>query len=321
MLIKKRYSLIDMLLWTRWETYFFIIMSLLSLILYEYFEMKYLHLPWTPIALIGTAVAFMVGFQNSAAYGRIWEAREIWANIASLSRSWGIIVKDLVLNENGKNLVQQNEIDRHIKKLIYRHIAWLTSLRHSMRQKRMWEVFLESKTNREWAKKIYVPEFRSSLESDLKNFLTKNEIDYVLKKHNPSSTIISLQSKHLKVLKEQSIFQELSFVKLENILIELLNHQSHTERIKNFPYPRQYATLNNLFVKIFIIMLPFGIIPEFDKIGDYFRTSFPVVSTYFIWFAIPFNVIVSWVFHTMERIGKVGENPFEGSAYTEGFFE
>jgi len=68
-------------------------------------------------------------------------------------------------------------------------------------------------------------------------------------------------------------------------------------------------------------MLPFVIIPEFDKIGDYFRTSFPVVSTYFIWLAIPFNVIVSWVFHTMERIGKVGENPFEGSAYTEGFFE
>ncbi|MBV1887892.1 MAG: hypothetical protein KUG51_01240, partial [Urechidicola sp.] len=24
--------------------------------------------------------------------------------------------------------------------------------------------------------------------------------------------------------------------------------------------------------------------------------------------------IISWVFHTMERIGRVGENPFEGSA-------
>ena len=34
----------------------------------------------------------------------------------------------------------------------------------------------------------------------------------------------------------------------------------------------------------------------------------------FIWFAIPFSVMVSWVFHTMERIGRTGENPFEGTA-------
>ncbi len=30
--------------------------------------------------------------------------------------------------------------------------------------------------------------------------------------------------------------------------------------------------------------------------------------------AIPFCGVVSWVFHTMQRIGTVGENPFEGSA-------
>jgi putative membrane protein len=29
--------------------------------------------------------------------------------------------------------------------------------------------------------------------------------------------------------------------------------------------------------------------------------------------AIPFATIVSWVFNTMQRIGTVGENPFEGS--------
>ena len=29
---------------------------------------------------------------------------------------------------------------------------------------------------------------------------------------------------------------------------------------------------------------------------------------------MPFSVIVMWVFHTMERIGRVSENPFEGTA-------
>ena len=42
--------------------------------------------------------------------------------------------------------------------------------------------------------------------------------------------------------------------------------------------------------------------------------DFPLISQYFIWAAIPFSVIVSWIFHTMERIGRAGENPFEGTA-------
>lgn len=33
-------------------------------------------LPWLPISVIGTAVAFFVGFKNSQAYDRMWEARK-----------------------------------------------------------------------------------------------------------------------------------------------------------------------------------------------------------------------------------------------------
>ena len=33
----------------------------------------------------------------------------------------------------------------------------------------------------------------------------------------------------------------------------------------------------------------------------------------FVWLSVPFSVLVMWVFHTMERIGRVSENPFEGS--------
>ena len=37
------------------------------------------------------------------------------------------------------------------------------------------------------------------------------------------------------------------------------------------------------------------------------------IGMYFIWFSVPFTVIVSWIFHTMERIGETTENPFEGN--------
>ncbi|MBK8583498.1 MAG: hypothetical protein IPL86_17320 [Flavobacteriales bacterium] len=41
--------------------------------------------PWLPIALVGTAVAFLVGFKNNASYGRMWEARMAWGSIGNSS--------------------------------------------------------------------------------------------------------------------------------------------------------------------------------------------------------------------------------------------
>ena len=60
--------------------------------------------------------------------------------------------------------------------------------------------------------------------------------------------------------------------------------------------------------------MPFGIIPEFDKFGHTIVIDFPLIGEYFICAAILFSVILSWIFHTMERIGRAGENPFEGTA-------
>ena len=42
--------------------------------------------------------------------------------------------------------------------------------------------------------------------------------------------------------------------------------------------------------------------------------EYPIIGKNFVWFSVPFSVIVSWVFHTMEKIGRTGENPFEGTA-------
>ena len=89
--------------------------------------------------------------------------------------------------------------------------------------------------------------------------------------------------------------------------------QGKSERIKNFPYPRQYASLSYHFVWIFTMMLPLGIIPEFSRLGLELSNDYPMLSDYFVWLAVPFCATVSWVFNTMERIGRNGENPFEGT--------
>ncbi len=314
MLTKERYSVKDMVTWTRKETLFFLFYALFITVLYEVFGFTFLDIPWTPIALIGTAVAFIIGFQNNAAYGRIWEARMIWGGIVNTSRTWGMKVKDMVTDEYRGTTVSKEEIREQIRILNYRHFAWLTALRHAMREPRKWEVFEKHKTNREWAQMVHIPEKVFSLEDDLFHYLEPDEWEYILKKKNKATTLLYLQSKHIRELKEQGLIWEVSFLSLENVLEELFTLQGKSERIKNFPYPRQYASLSNYFVWIFLLLLPIGLVPEFADIDDALIEDFPKIGGLFIWLVVPFCGVVSWVFHTMMRIGTVGENPFEGSA-------
>ena len=314
MLTKKRYSIKDMAMWTRWEILGFVSFALVVAFLYRVIGYTFLNVPWTPVAVVGTAVAFIIGFQNNSAYGRIWEARKIWGGIVNTSRTWAMKTRDMISSEYTSETVSTEELSRNKKGAIHRHIAWLTALRHAMRQPRKWEVFEEHHTNREWSNMINIPERSFDLKDELSKHLTPEELAYTMSKSNKPAAILFLQSARLKDLKERGIIWEFSFLELENLLQELFDLQGKSERIKNFPYPRQYATLSLYFVWIFLMLLPFAIIPEFARIGESLTESFPIIGSFFVWVSVPFCAQISWMFHTMERIGRVGENPFEGSA-------
>lgn len=314
MLTKVRYSLKDMILWTRWETLIFLSLAGVTTALHHLLELQFLQLPWAPIAILGTAVAFMIGFQNNAAYGRIWEARMIWGGVVNTSRSFGFKVNDMVSAEHATAEVSEAELRAEKKTLIERHLAWVTALRHAMRQPRSWEEFDNHRTNREWSHAICIPERVVPLASDLETLLSEEERVLVCGRSNAATTLLFLQSQHLRALKERGLVWEFSFLELENVLEELVGLQGKSERIKNFPYPRQYATLSHVFVWIFVLLLPFAAIPEFVAVGTKLQGSWPTLAPHFAWLAVPFCALVAWVFHTMERIGRVGENPFEGTA-------
>lgn len=301
-----------MILWTRGETIIYLFYAAIITVLYKVFGFTFLNVPWTPVALIGTAVAFLVGFQNNSAYGRIWEARKIWGAIVNTSRTWGMKVQDMITNEYNSNAISESELKLQKKRLIYRHFAWMTALRYAMRQRKSWETQHKAKTNQEWRNMIHIPEEVSTLEDNLMMYLSEDERNYVMSKGNKQTALLYLQSKHLRELKEKGLIWEFSFLELENVLESLFTHQGKSERIKNFPYPRQYASLGLYLTRVFTILLPFGLIPEFGEIGDTMVDDFYLVGKYFIWTAVPFCAIVSWAFHTMERLARTGENPFEG---------
>lgn len=310
----KKYSTKNMLLWTSREIRFFVIWSTIVVISFDIIGLGWLQIPWTPLALIGTAVAFLIGFQSNAAYGRIWEARKIWGGIVNDSRMFAIMAIDMISNEHAKVPMGESDLKDLRRNIIYRHIAWLTALRYAMRAERPWESSRKAKSNRAWIDQLYIPEFKKPLDEELRDLLGPDEVTHVLSKKNVQTAILKSQSSYLKNLKEKGYIWEFSFLELENKISDLISHQGKSERIKNFPYPRQFATIGYDFVNLFILVIPFGVIPEFSRLGLKFAEQYPLVGEYFVWLGIPFTALVAWVFNTMQRIGTVGENPFEGSA-------
>lgn len=47
-------------------------------VLYAVVGWKGLAMPWLPASLVGTSVAFYLGFKSNQSYDRMWEARKIW---------------------------------------------------------------------------------------------------------------------------------------------------------------------------------------------------------------------------------------------------
>ena len=140
----------EMAWWTRFETFLFIGIITAWVAVYYFLELQWLKIPWTPLALIGTAVAFVIGFQNNSAYGRIWEARKIWGGIVNTSRTFGMFLQDMLTNEHAAKPFTEEQLQSEIKTLTYRHIAWMTALRNAMRMPKPWETSINHRTNQEW---------------------------------------------------------------------------------------------------------------------------------------------------------------------------
>lgn len=298
-----------MLVWTRRELIFFTVIATAFTILYELIDIKWLQVPLAPVAIIGTAVAFMLGFQNNAAYDRAWEARKIWGGIVNTSRSFIITVRDSFYMHRAEAIKDESET---VKVITYRHIAWLTALRYAMRTRKQWEALYGTYSGKSKFD-YYIPELEEPIEGELKPYLSEEEYAYVMTKDNKPNAIISLQSKHLRELTTEKKFWDFSLLKFQGMLEELTALQGKSERIKNFPYPKQYASVAFHFVHLFRWLLPMAIIPAFAALGVTISETHPLIGGFFIWLNIPITVTVTWVFNTMLRLGLAGENPFEGS--------
>ena len=268
-------------------------------LLYSVAGWTFMAIPFVPVATIGTAVAFYVGFKSNSSYDRLWEARRIWGSLTNASRSWTIMVLDYITNRDAPDPLPEAGLQQIRRELLYRHLAFLTALQVQLRRKPAWE--LHRDLARDAVERIQ--QFRQcSLDKDLSRFLSDAEIEQFIKHPNPATVLMRHQSAQLRQLRDGNYLPEYYYVEMERMLAEFYNQQGACERIKSFPFPRQYAFFSYVFVWLFIGVLPFGLLTEMAKMSDWH-----------IWLTIPFFIVIAWVFNTMEIVGDTSENSFENS--------
>lgn len=297
----RRYRLFETLSWSRANILLPLGWAALATVLYEVLGLHWLALPWLPMSLVGVAVAFYLGFKNNASYDRLWEARKIWGAIVNASRSWAFSARDLVTDLHATSAAAPEALQAERATLVLRHVAWMDALRHQLRQLRTWEHTGGSFDA--FRQASGAPEYREDLGEQLERSLPRAEVEEVMAQLNPAAHLLANQSRHLAQLRARGLLDGFSHIELQRLLHELMTQQGKAERIKNFPFPRQYATVNTFFAWTFAALVPFGMLEEFGNMGEGLA-----------WLSIPFSALVSWVFLTTDQIGEWSENPFEGLA-------
>ncbi|AZQ64951.1 hypothetical protein EI427_22265 [Flammeovirga pectinis] len=304
MIVNKNLSFRNVLSFTWFHIVWIICWVTFASFLFQTLNWKFLSMPWLPISIIGTAVSFYVGFKNNQSYDRLWEARKIWGGIINSSRKFGAMVKSYVSDLNVE--ATEGELYAIKKRLIYRHIAWNYVLRKQLLVPTPWEHLSQGKTMNMMIKKrmkdygIGLVD-NNEIDEILSQFLDTLEKDKLLTYKNVATQLIDLQAQDLLQLRKAGLIDDFRHMELQKILNDFYDYQGKCERIKKFPLPRQYGGMSGVFVGIFIFLLPFGMIPEFEKFGHIGG-----------WLAIPATSLIAWVFLMMELVGDYSENPFEG---------
>lgn len=305
MIIRKNFSIMGVLRFTGHHfTWLIPFVTAVAFILH-FSPWSWLRIPWQPIAVIGTAVAFYLGFKNNQAYDRLWEARKVWGAIVNSSRAWGSTVKGFVSNKYVE--ATGSELGEMHKRLIYRHVAWLYALRSQLLIPTPWEHISQKGMVGRYAvrrQNKYGIGLNADQETEdgLRSFLPADEHDRLINYKNTATQIIDQQSEDLKDLSKGKYIDDFRHMELQKLLYDFYIHQGKLERIKKFPLPRQYGSMSFILVGIFIALLPFGMIPLFENMGI---IGIPV--------AILFTCLVAWVYLVMELVGDYSENPFSGS--------
>ncbi len=229
-----------------------------------------------PLALYGSAIGIIVGFRNNSAYGRWWEARGLWGQIVNNSRSFARQVDTLVRCDAAAKAPEGHACESLRAHLIHLQIAFVHALRQQLRG-------LDP-----------MAEVRAALsEAELPDA----ELASYAGQKNVSLAIQRTMSGLLREAHARGWVNALEWQAIDRNLDDLMDAQGGSERIKNTPMPKQYDFFPMLFVRIYCVLLPIGMV---ESLG---------------WFTPLGSTLVGFMFLALDKIGRDLENPFDNTIY------
>ena len=314
MYVKRNLSLPFMLRYTWLSLVWTTLYSAATLTVFFHLSIKWIDVPFELVTAVGVAVAFFIGFKNNQAYERFWEGRKIWGGIVNYSRVWTIQVLSLIACRDERGPVSEEFIRGQQRILIYRHLAWVNALRVQLRKPTNFAA-----TDNVLVEHLVTAHHDGAQVADvIAPFVSEEEGRDLALRENVATHLVKAQSEHLRVLRKKSLMDGFDHIIMMGTLEKVYDLQGMCERIKNTPFPRQFAHFSQIFTIIFCVLLPLGLLDVYEKelvagvvFADTFKIPYmPTVAT--IYAMVPLSVLVSWIFLTWEKIGDSSEDPFEG---------
>ena len=227
MIVDRRIPL-SLILKVEWKAIaFFTALTLLVLLLHRETKLN-VSLPLTVVATIGTAVAVLLGFKNSAAYQRWWSGRNIWGSITNTSRQFAT----QLLGFLDFTVDDAEDRDEVLRDLVNRHLAFVNVLRLQLRGEKT--------------------------DEELAAWLSPEECATLADAKNKATQLLTHQAAKLRELREKKMIDEWRFFPLLGTIGQLFDAQGSAEELDNTPLMRHYAYFTTAFVWIFVVLLPFG---------------------------------------------------------------
>ncbi|MGB8664116.1 MAG: bestrophin family ion channel [Serratia inhibens] len=202
-----------------------ILMSIVAIIIYQWYEQLGIHLTIAPFSLLGIAIAIFLGFRNSASYSRFVEARMLWGTLLIAERTLLRQLKNL-LPEDKKS---HEEIAKYL-------IAFSLSLKHQLRS--------------------------TDPTDDLHRILPREAFSEVIASPMPTNRALLLLGNEIGTLRLEGKLSDVTYRMLDNKLDELAHVLGGCERIANTPVPFAYTLILQRTVYLFCSLLPFALVSD-----------------------------------------------------------
>lgn len=202
-----------------------VMMSIIAIISYQWYEQLGIHLTVAPFSLLGIAIAIFLGFRNSAGYNRFVEARNLWGTVLIAQRT---LVRQL------KNILPM-ESESH-QRLVSYLIAFSWSLKHQLR--------------------------KTDPSADLARLLPPQTVAEILASSMPTNRILLLAGDELGRLRAEGKMSDISHSLMDNKLDELGHALGGCERLASTPVPFAYTLILQRTVYLFCALLPFALVGD-----------------------------------------------------------